>query len=304
MLAGLASRSEHVHLEGLNEPDVTALVASVAGEAQAKRWAAEIHRRTGGHPFFVREMASLLDTASDAAGVPSVVRDAIEQRLARLPGRARAVMDAAAVAGNELAADVLADALAVEVDEVEESVALALKAGVLRSTPGATPRFAHDLLRETLYVALAPSRRVALHRRIAVALEQRADQGGSVTAAEVAHHYACSAPAGNADGVLQWAMGRRKPTVRASPSPKRPVTSPALGWHWRRPVSSSPSRHGSICWSPRPKHWPGRASPGAPESCWCVREATPKPARIPPGSGPSPSGCSAWGLGLRCGAMT
>ena len=70
LLAGLASRTEHVHLEGLNEPDVAALVASVAGEEHAERWAAEIHGRTGGHPFFVREMAYLLDTASDAVGVP------------------------------------------------------------------------------------------------------------------------------------------------------------------------------------------------------------------------------------------
>jgi hypothetical protein len=206
LLAGLASRTEHLRLEGLNEPDVATLMASVAGEEQAERWAAEIHRRTGGHPFFVREMAYLLDTASDPAGVPSVVRDAIEQRLARLPERARTVLDAAAVGGNELAPDVLADALAGELDKVDEGVGLALDAGMLRGTPGATVRFAHDLLRETLYAGLAPSKRVALHRRIAVALENRADQGGGVTAAEVAHHYACSASAGDADGVLRWAL--------------------------------------------------------------------------------------------------
>ena len=46
---------------------VTALVAGVAGEEHSERWAADIHRRTGGQPFFVREMAQLLDTASDAA---------------------------------------------------------------------------------------------------------------------------------------------------------------------------------------------------------------------------------------------
>jgi hypothetical protein len=206
VLAGLAPRTEHVHLEGLNEPDVAALVASVAGEEHAERWAVEIHGRTGGHPFFVREMAYLLDTASDAVGVPSVVRDAIQQRLTQLPGQARGVLDAAAVAGNEVVADVLAEALAVGVDEVDEGLGLALKAGMLRSAPGATPRFAHDLLRETLYAALAPSRRVALHRRVAVALEQRAERGGSVMAAEVAHHYASSVPAGDADGVVRWAL--------------------------------------------------------------------------------------------------
>ena len=70
---GPPSRTEHLHLEGLNEPEVMALVAGVAGEERSERWAADIHRRTGGHPFFVREMAHLLDTASDAAGMPSVV---------------------------------------------------------------------------------------------------------------------------------------------------------------------------------------------------------------------------------------
>jgi tetratricopeptide (TPR) repeat protein len=100
---------------------------------------------------------------------------------------------------------VLADALGIEVDEVDEGISLALAAGVLRSTPVATPRFAHDLLRETLYAGLAPSRRAAIHRRIAAALEHRADQG-NVTAAEVAHHYACSASAARADGVLKWAV--------------------------------------------------------------------------------------------------
>ena len=206
VVAGLASRTEHLHLEGLNEPEVMALVAGVAGEERSERWAADIHRRTGGHPFFVQEMAHLLDTASDAAGMPSVIRDAIEQRLTRLPERARAVMDAAAVEGNEISADVLADALAMQVDEVDEDIGLALRAGVLQRTPAATLRFTHDLVREALYTALAPSKRVALHRRIAVALEHRADQGGNVTAAEVAQHYARSAPAGSADGVLKWAL--------------------------------------------------------------------------------------------------
>jgi predicted ATPase len=266
VLAGLASRTEHVHLEGLNEPDVAALVASVAGEQHAERWAAEIHGRTGGHPFFVREMAYLLDTAGDAVGVPSVVRDAIQQRLAQLPGQARGVLDAAAVAGNEIATEVLADALAVDVDEVVEGLGLALKAGMLRSTPGGTPRFAHDLLRETLYDALAPSKRVALHRRIAVALEHRADQGGSVM--------------------------------------RRPATSTELGWRWHRPASTSPGMCRSTCWSPRPKRWLGPASPTRPESCWCVRVASPKRAGTRPGSGPSRSACSASGPGSRCGAMT
>jgi hypothetical protein len=79
------------------------------------------------------------------------------------------------------------------------------------------------VVREALYTALAPSKRVALHRRIAVALENRADQGGSVTAAEVAQHYACSAPAGSADGVLKWAL------AAAEADQRRPAFAEAAG---------------------------------------------------------------------------
>ena len=62
-----------------------------------------------------------------------MIRDAIEQRLTRLPERARAVMDAAAAEGNEIAADVLADALAMQGDEVDEDIGLALPAGAERA---------------------------------------------------------------------------------------------------------------------------------------------------------------------------
>ena len=44
-------------------------------------------------------------------------------------------MDAAAVEGNGIAADVLADALAMQVDEVDEDIGLALRAGVLQARP-------------------------------------------------------------------------------------------------------------------------------------------------------------------------
>ena len=54
----------------------------------------ELHRRTGGNPFYVTEIL-----ASGEPGVPISVSDAVLARAARLPAHGRAVLDVAAVLG-------------------------------------------------------------------------------------------------------------------------------------------------------------------------------------------------------------
>ena len=54
--------------------------------------AAELHERTAGNPFFVTEVL-----AAGADRIPHTVRDAVLARAARLSGRARDLLDAAAV---------------------------------------------------------------------------------------------------------------------------------------------------------------------------------------------------------------
>lgn len=68
LFVGLSTRAEHIPLAGLADTDVERLVAGLAGPEVGAGWAAEIHRRTGGHPFFVRELATALD--QQAAGSP------------------------------------------------------------------------------------------------------------------------------------------------------------------------------------------------------------------------------------------
>ncbi|MGH3823853.1 MAG: AAA family ATPase [Pseudonocardiaceae bacterium] len=50
-LAELAPYGETVHLTGLTPQDVHDLVVAAFGIPTAERWAAEVHRRTGGHPL-------------------------------------------------------------------------------------------------------------------------------------------------------------------------------------------------------------------------------------------------------------
>ncbi|HEX7269180.1 MAG TPA: AAA family ATPase, partial [Streptosporangiaceae bacterium] len=83
-LADLASAAELVPLQGLSADEVADLVQTVAGPAAQDHWARLVYERSGGHPFYARELCQLLATAGTAAGVPAAVREVIGRRLARL----------------------------------------------------------------------------------------------------------------------------------------------------------------------------------------------------------------------------
>ncbi|MET7967689.1 BTAD domain-containing putative transcriptional regulator [Micromonospora sp. NPDC005305] len=170
-----------VYLGGLAEAETGDLVRAVAGAADPDTVRA-LHRRSGGNPFFVRELARLLAAEGAAAldRVPAGVRDVIRHRLAQLPAPTRTVLAQAAVLGRDLDADVLA-ALAGE-EATLDAVDRAAQAGFL--TPDGT-RFAHILVRDTLYTDLSAPRRARWHAAVGSVLERlRPDD---VTA--LAHHF-------------------------------------------------------------------------------------------------------------------
>lgn len=209
MLAGTMARGELIELRGLRADEVRELVAVTAGPETADRWAAEIHRRTEGHPFFVRQLADLLaepDARPDA--VPPAVRDLVLRRVERLSPDARALVEAAAVAGNEVRPDLLADVLRTDLTGVAALVDEATRAGALvrdGSATGAGHRLAHDLVRETVQAALGEPERVALHRAIADALERRHARGVAVAPADLARHCAEAVPLDGPGRAVRWA---------------------------------------------------------------------------------------------------
>ncbi len=150
----------------------------------------ELHRRTGGNPFFVTEVL-----AAGAGGVPETVLDAVLTRAARLKPSARAVLDAAAVAGPRVEPWLLEDIAAAERGSVEECLAT----GVLRVDDGIFV-FRHELARQAILQALAPTRVLALHRLVLQALQSPTAPG--VDLARLAHH---AEGAAQAEAVLQFA---------------------------------------------------------------------------------------------------
>jgi DNA-binding CsgD family transcriptional regulator len=127
----------------------------------------ELHRLTGGNPFFVTEiLAADRDALGDSA-LPRSVSEAVRGRLARLSAPARDAAHAAAICGPHAGARLL--------EQVSPGAAAALDecldAGVLRAD-GAAVAFRHELARRAVLEQIPAYRRRALHKCALAALSQ------------------------------------------------------------------------------------------------------------------------------------
>ncbi|GAA2458525.1 BTAD domain-containing putative transcriptional regulator [Actinomadura vinacea] len=197
-LAALA-RHEPLRLDlgGLPAADVAALVRATCATEVGDAELAAIAERTGGNPFFTRETARLLDAEGPRAAtslVPAGVGDVLRRRVARLPEGARRVLRYAAVVGRDADLGVLTDVCGDE-DAVIDALEAGLSAGLLTEPRPGRVRFAHVLVRDTLYTGLSGARRARLHGRVGEALERR--HPGEIAA--IAHHHLEHLEAGGAD---------------------------------------------------------------------------------------------------------
>jgi class 3 adenylate cyclase len=198
---------------GLDAAEVTDLMTA-AGHVLDKPGtdlAHEIHRRTGGNAFFVGETLRHLtesgrirfedgrwryEPAMRELGVPEGVKELIGRRLSRLSEDANRALAAASVAG--LGFDERVVASAAELGDAAMTAALeeAAVAGVVVEAGPFQHRFAHQLVRDTLYADLRQSPRIRLHLRVAQAIEEVLGPRLDRHLADLAHHYAIAAPAG------------------------------------------------------------------------------------------------------------
>lgn len=200
-LAALArSHAVRVTLRGLPSDEVRTLVGSLTGTEPDDELSEVVSERTDGNPFFVIELVRLLESSKrlDAAGardvaVPHGVQDVLRLRLARLPADVRTLLGVAAVAGRGFDLGVLVEVTGRGPDEVLDllDTAVASQAVEEGDVPGHY-RFAHALVRETLYGGLSLARRGLLHAALARALEPRVVEHPD-SLAEVAHHFVLGA---------------------------------------------------------------------------------------------------------------
>ena len=188
----------HLVLGGLGKRDVGALVAAMDFDDGV---VPALHRRSGGNPFFLRELVRLSQEAP-ATAVPSGVRPVVARRVHNLSPATQEVLAAAAVFGADIDLPLLgaitgsaAGPLLVALDEAR-TAGLVVEAG-------GTFRFVHALVRESLYGGLALATRAELHRRLAEVLDERF---GDARLPEIASHALHGAMAGGDDRALDWAV--------------------------------------------------------------------------------------------------
>jgi DNA-binding CsgD family transcriptional regulator/tetratricopeptide (TPR) repeat protein len=145
-----------------------------------------LFKRTAGNPFFVTEVL-----AASTDEIPHTVRDAVLARAARLSTPARRLLEAVAALPPRAEVSLLEAVAPDVVGQLEECLA----SGMLEAGSGGVA-FRHELARLTVEGALAPDRRLGLHRAALKALTGGADLD------RLAHH---AAGAGDADAVLRWA---------------------------------------------------------------------------------------------------
>lgn len=150
----------------------------------------ELHRVTGGNPFFVTEVL-----AAEGAALPESVRDAVLARVSRLTPAARRLVDAVALVPPRVEPWLLEEIGGADAAEIDGC----LSSGVLCSEPGGIA-FRHELARRVVEDAVPSTRRLAVHRTVLGALTQ--DSRSARDSARLAHH---AEAAGDTAAVLAYA---------------------------------------------------------------------------------------------------
>jgi DNA-binding SARP family transcriptional activator len=213
-------------LLGLPEADVASFVSLTTGLVPAAHVVSTLHRATDGNPLFVREVVRLLATEEALAAVvddeawrrivPESVRAVIRRRLRHLSDNCRLVLVLASVLGREFELAALERVSEVSGDHLLDVLDEAGREGVVTDVPGqpGRMRFAHVLIRDTIYDELTPGRRVQLHRRVGDALEQLYEDNLEPHLAELAHHFYESARPAVTEKALAYARGAAERSLR------------------------------------------------------------------------------------------
>ena len=189
-LATLAAREPaRITLRGLDAAAAAELIQATCTRPVDGQTARAIAERTGGNPFFIRETARLLDSEGALAATTEVaagVREVLQRRIARLPATAQTILRQASVIGTEIDVDVLGDVAGTDEQVLLDAIEAGLLTGLVTEPGPGRVRFAHALVRDTLYHGLSGLRRSRLHARAGDAIERHSP--GEVSA--LAYHLA------------------------------------------------------------------------------------------------------------------
>lgn len=198
---------EFVDLPGLDDVELLDLMEATAGHELDEDGLAlrdAIAAETNGNAFFAIEILRHLaetgaitnqagrwvaTTGLASHGLPVSVRHVISERVLRLGPEAHRILTTAAVIGREFDASLLVEVADADESQVFDVIDAAGEASLLRDVGRDRYSFAHALVEHALCEELTPSRIARVHRRIALALEDRCGSDPGERIGELAHHW-------------------------------------------------------------------------------------------------------------------
>lgn len=215
--------SSAIPLDGLAKDDVLQLLSHAAGHAldeRASELADALHATTGGNAFFLSEtLRNLVETGaivqkegewvSARPGrnlpLPLGVREVVRRRLSRLDDDAIEALEVGATIGEQFESRILVAAGRFDASTIEPALRSACRARLIEEVQGPVIafRFAHALVRTTVYEDLSAMRRAVLHRRVAEAIEEVIPRG-TVRPGDLAFHYGAASADGDVTKALEW----------------------------------------------------------------------------------------------------
>jgi len=211
-------------LQGLDEPDVTRFIDRTTDVTPPASLVMAVYEETEGNPLFVGELVRLLAQEGQLGAlesgarlsIPPSVREVIDRRIGHLSPGCIDLLRLASVIGHEFELEAVARLEERPARELLDLVEEAVRARALTEIPATTGRlrFAHALIRDTLYDAIPASRRVAIHHRAGDVLEGLYGIEREAHLAELAHHFFLAIP--DADPARAVDYARRAGDVAAA----------------------------------------------------------------------------------------
>ncbi len=245
-----AVRTEHhaavVTLSPLTEADVWHLIhemGRIKAPAGGRRFAQKVFELSQGNPSYTIELVKELFAAGVFGAtplsvewvawapakmgdyhpieLPRTMRDAIAQRIARLPQGLRDALDTVAVAGQGVRPELLAQVHEISRVRAAGMAAALVKRQLLVEEEGVF-RCAHRVIQDVVRKDLAPASRLELHRALALGLESltQPDTGDEV-AGRIASH---------ADQGGEPALAHRYALLASEAAARRYAFEEALAW--------------------------------------------------------------------------
>ncbi|HEX6243156.1 MAG TPA: AAA family ATPase [Polyangiales bacterium] len=207
---------QRFQVTGLDEGESRTLLERHLGRAVAPELAKLLYQKTDGNPLFLRELSegfaalplSDVDLLREASSLspPELVRRVLLRRVERLGEAAQTLLSAASVVGNEFELAHVADITGLAREEVMDVVDAALDSRVISAVPDRFEayRFAHELIRDTLYAELRGQERKRLHQRAAELLARKNTLLDSLEVRQVAQHYYRALPGAEPEVAAGW----------------------------------------------------------------------------------------------------